>query len=384
MPEASAGAARPKARLDYVDGLRALAALVVFVNHAYAQIYNRVYTPAPSFRWARWSLVAGHLSVTVFIVISGFCLALPVIDQGGTLRGGLAGFLKRRARRILPPYYAAVVLCLLLIATVIGKPTGTLWDVPILVQPISVLAHVLLLQDLFATSHINYVFWSIAVEWQIYLVMPLLVWAWRRFGLATVVIGALVVGYALRFGFEETRLARAHPQFLGMFAFGMLAASIVRGSEAKLVALRERVPWTAVALVLMLGLAVLIHAWGVDVSVDRFHYLDLPVGLLALVLLVAASNQSGFFGRIFEFRPLVAIGTFSYSLYLIHAPLLQLTWQYGVRPFVQTPEKQFVCLMSGGFAIVLGAAYLFFLAFEAPFMGAAHAVRAKQKAPVVS
>src|SRR5579884_1165265 len=160
--------------------MRALAAYVVFVNHAYAQVWPP-WLPALPPRFLSmfsYSLVAGHLSVSVFIVISGFCLTLPVCRAGGELRGGVRGFLTRRARRILPPYYGALAFCLVLIWTVIGRPTGSLWDVPIRVTPVAVAAHALLVQDLFGTGAINYVFWSIAVEWQIYFLFPLLVLSW--------------------------------------------------------------------------------------------------------------------------------------------------------------------------------------------------------------
>src|SRR4051812_40381583 len=70
--------------LDHVEGLRALAALVVYVNHAYAQSKPM---GAPDFLHGvlspfTYSMVAGHLSVTVFIVVSGFCLTLPVVAAG--------------------------------------------------------------------------------------------------------------------------------------------------------------------------------------------------------------------------------------------------------------------------------------------------------------
>ena len=116
----------PRVHLMQVEGMRAIAALIVYVNHAYAQVWNPQYGRRPGGILSAFSyfMVAGHLSVTVFIVISGFCLTLPVVSAGEQLRGGTFEFLKRRARRILPPYYGALALCLALIATVIGKPTG--------------------------------------------------------------------------------------------------------------------------------------------------------------------------------------------------------------------------------------------------------------------
>src|SRR3954467_10500924 len=114
---ASVGAESPPPRIHLmqVEGMRAIAALVVFVNHAYAQVWSPQHGRPPGGILSAFSyfLVAGHLSVTVFIVISGFCLTLPVVSTG-ELRGGMFEFLKRRARRILPPYYGALVLCLAL------------------------------------------------------------------------------------------------------------------------------------------------------------------------------------------------------------------------------------------------------------------------------
>jgi peptidoglycan/LPS O-acetylase OafA/YrhL len=157
-------------RLDHVDGMRAVAALVVFLNHAYFQtwcyFYDR-FPPAPFAFLSHW-LAIGHLAVSVFIVISGFCLYLPLTRSEGALRGGAIPFLRRRARRILPPYFAALALSLLLIATIIGDETGSPWDVSARVRGIDVASHVLLLQNVFGTGRINYAFWSIALEWQIY------------------------------------------------------------------------------------------------------------------------------------------------------------------------------------------------------------------------
>jgi peptidoglycan/LPS O-acetylase OafA/YrhL len=372
-----------KARLDYVDGMRALAALVVYLNHAHAQVSGGDYYPLQSpWSLASYSMVAGHLSVTVFIVISGFCLTLPVISNGGELRGGIWGFLKRRARRILPPYYAAVALCLLLIWTVIGKPTGSLWDYPIRVNAAAIFNHLILVQDLFSTSLINYVFWSIAVEWHIYFLVPLLVFLWRRYGATATVLGCLILGYGLRFAFSDTRLTRAHPQFLGMFALGMLAAHVARSKEARFQRLRSVVPWSTLAgVALLVGVSLTLY-WGIALAETRFHWLDVPVGMMTTAALIAASRPgSNVLGAVFSWPPLVAIGTFSYSFYLIHAPLLQLCWQYVLVPLHLSREAMLTCLLTLGFAAIALVSYGFFRLFEAPFMRTPSAVIAATRKP---
>lgn len=374
MTQGAAVATQPaRPRLDHVDGLRATAALIVFVNHAFAQVWHpqSPIQPSGALSGFRYFMVAGHLAVTVFIVISGFCLTLPVVHHGG-IRGSFSDFMKARARRILPPYYAALLLCLLLIATVIGDLTGSLWDVPILqLKPTSVISHFLLMQDLFGTAAINYVFWSIAVEWHIYFLVPLLVWIWRKYGAARLVIGALVVGYGLRLAFGDTRLARANPHFLGMFALGMLAAYAARSVDPKFVKLRQGFPWWFTAVLGFAATAALIGIWDVNISTERFFILDLPIGVMAASLLVVSSRpEQSLLTRVFAWRPLVFVGTFSYSVYLIHAPLLQILWQYVMTPLGFTHAGMFAFLMTVGLALVIGLAYVFFLAFEAPFMRA--------------
>jgi peptidoglycan/LPS O-acetylase OafA/YrhL len=361
--------------LAHVEGLRALAACVVFINHAYAQAFHGGDDTPPWYLSPfTYSMVAGHLSVTVFIVISGFCLMLPVVAADNHLRGEAIGFFRRRARRILPPYYGALVLCLALIATVIGTPTGTLWDFSQNVSPHAIISHVFLLQDLFATSRINYVFWSIAVEWHIYLVFPLLVACWRRFGAGVTVATALVVGYGLRFGADGTRLARANPHYFGMFALGMLAAFLVRGGA--LVTLRTRILWQSVAAASVASVLLLTHHWGWQGAAARFHFIDLPTGIGAMCVLVLSSQaRDSALRRILSFKWLAFVGTFSYSIYLIHAPLLQIVWQYVLRPARLGQTSTFAALMGPGALAIFGAAYAFFRVLEEPFMRPAAAPR---------
>ncbi len=356
--------------LSHVEGLRALAALVVFVNHSYAQAAFPGHQPEAAWylRPFMHFMVFGHLSVSVFIVISGFCLALPVVDSGGRIVNGVAQFMLRRARRILPPYYAALALCLLLIATIIGTRTGSPWDVPIDFEARDVLIHVLLLQDLFSTGKINYVFWSIAVEWQIYFLFPLLVIVARRFGIFQLAVAALVLGYAVRFLGDGTRIERANPHFVGLFALGMLAAYWVRSPQLQ--SLRERTKGTFgwVGLACFVFVCAACHFLGLR---GPFHFaeLDLPVGVMAFAVLIHSTLEKGsWLARSLNAKWVVWMGTFSYSIYLIHAPLLQIMWQYGVNPLGLGKPETFALLTLGGGPLVVGVSYAFFLIFERPFM----------------
>ena len=182
----------------FLDGLRGLAALYVVLYHAQTMLREDL----PKRIWlGLFPLELGRFSVTIFIVLSGYCLMLPIARSANQrLNGGFAGYMKRRSRRILPPYYAALVLSLLL-ATVfpylhpynVGRTPGTLNDFTYSV----ILSHSLLLDNLSVgwASKINSPMWSVATEFQIYFLFPsLLIPLWRRFGLTAMVIIGFIIG----------------------------------------------------------------------------------------------------------------------------------------------------------------------------------------------
>jgi len=134
----------PTGRVEFAfaDGLRALAALTIAIYHSYLFTGHTGQARSGLPRAMR-VLQLGHLAVPVFIVLSGFVLMLPVARRAdGALAGGAAGFLRRRARRILPPYYAALALSLGLIAAapLLQSRGGTQWDSKLPVTGSGVLA----------------------------------------------------------------------------------------------------------------------------------------------------------------------------------------------------------------------------------------------------
>jgi peptidoglycan/LPS O-acetylase OafA/YrhL len=372
-----ATATRPRLHLDFIEGMRASAALMVILNHVYAQIWLHTEGSYPprALSVLTYSMVTGHLAVSVFICISGFCLMLPVARGDGTLQGGAIHFFKRRARRILPPYYAALLLSLLLIATIIGKPTGTLWDVCIAIRQTDIVSHLLLLQHFFGTGRINYAFWSISLEWQIYFFFPLFVVAFRRLGPVTTLGLALAVGYALTLliGPSHERIERANLHYIGLFVLGMVAAQVAFGKGDRIARIRTGFPWAIAAAALVALQVTLLGYWGWANSM-RHHWplLDLLSACTAGCLLVTATigNTAGV-RSLFSIKPLVWVGKISFSLYLIHAPVIQVFWQYVIYPLHLSGTPAFAALGLIGVPLMLLAARVFYRYFEAPFTTAA-------------
>ena len=361
----------PKPHLAYLDGLRALAALYVVVHHASRYAFDSLEQSrmTPPQKLFEVLFQGGGYAVVLFIVLSGFCLMLPVVRGDGTLRGGPIHFFGKRTRRILPPYYFALGFSLLLIYFLVGSETGTAWDDSTNTSLRSLMAHLLMVHDLSLSTAfgINYPLWTVAVEWQIYFLFPLLVWAWRRIGPIQTVVTTLVVSLMGTEALKNTQFIQLSPSLLGTFVLGMLGAGIAYGNHARLAALRQYVPWPWLTLGLALAFYVpelVLHKHLLGASLSGVLFALLSVSLIVL----AAQPGLNLVCRVLSWKPLVAVGLFSYSLYLIHAPLLQLLWQYSLRPMHLTPMILFSTLALIGVPLIVAVSYVFSLGCERPFL----------------
>lgn len=321
----------------------------------------------------------GRLAVDLFIVISGFCLMRPVVYSKGVLKTGAWEFFLQRARRILPPYYLAMALSLVLIFTLIGKKTGTHWDHSLPVTKTAFLTHLLLIQDIFSytSSKINHAFWSISVEWRIYLLFPLLVYCWKRLGplyttCATVLLSALLyLGVmSLEYGYNlELATASISPHYLGLFALGALAAQMAFSEERKWVCIRGKLPYSLILGFIAAAIGYLLYS-NIYYSQEVMLVLgDIGMGLFSgLLLLGLACGKLPVLLPVLSWRPLVFTGTFAYSLYLVHAPLLQVFSQYIIGPLQVSVQAAVLWFVFLAIPCILVFSWLFFLVAERPFM----------------
>jgi peptidoglycan/LPS O-acetylase OafA/YrhL len=363
--------------LPYLDGLRGAAALFVLFNHAYVTVFNNVtcHHPSPSLDRGLGWLANGHDAVDVFIVLSGFCLALPAL-QGYKLRRGTPDFLRRRVHRIVPPYLCVLLITWLIMAiTPLNHATGIAWDLCLpgsRAESIkSAAAHIFLLNDIFArySEHFGYQLWTIPVEFHIYLLFPLLLLGWRRLGVGRTTAVACIVGLLAAKTLPRLHItANISPTLYSLFALGALGAVISFDAGDRWKAIRLRVPWQPLALVGFMAIAgatVLFFRW----SVTYTHYLDYIVGAWAVCAIVSASRSDGSpFYRILSSRPLVAVGKFSYSLYLIHVICYAVFWHYVFVPLRLGDNAAVAGMLCLAAPLTIALAYVFHLAFERPFL----------------
>lgn len=359
----------PPARLEFLDGLRGVTALFVLVHHAIWEL-PRHELKRPLAHATQFLFEHGHECVAVFIVLSGFSLMWPVIRSAdGQLRGGIWGYLKRRAWRILPPYYATLALTLLMVALVpiMRQPIGVRWDVAVPVFDTKViLSHIFMVHNfhLGRAYRIDPPMWSIATEWQIYFVFPVFLWIWRRFGISVTVAAGFLTGYAVHMSSVSLAFL-TKSWYVGLFTLGMLAAVLTHPNARRWEQRGDR----------NLGLFLIGVILATMVGPPMMHS-DSFVGVTAAALIAYcvrivlrgdAPEDRPRLLRLLESAPAVAVGGFSYSLYLIHFPLLSLS-HAALRGLGLGPNVRLFILVLVVSPLCVGAAWLFSQVFERPFL----------------
>ena len=272
-----------------LDGLRAVAVIPVVAYHFGAPL-------------------DGGAGVTVFFALSGFIVTTVLLhewDQRGTI--SLRGFYLRRCRRLLPAS-TLVVIATVLVGRMMQRP-------PIARPAVAALTYWANFERY--TSHYSYGktsyaplehYWSLAVEEQFYVLLPVLCVLLLPFGRRLFASGTAVCLVAsAAFAFVH----RHDPQMY--FHTGARACELLAGVVLAIVAIRLP-SWLG-----LLGLAGLVAVFGGAVSPPH-----VVVALLACVVIAARP-------RILAAGPLVIIGTYSYGLYLWHPLAALLSDQLVIR-----------------------------------------------------
>ncbi|MDX3456199.1 acyltransferase [Streptomyces sp. ME02-8801-2C] len=343
-----------------LDGLRGLAALYVVLFHCWLYTFPG-YPDSSAPPWLD-GLMFGRLAVVFFLVLSGFSLAISPARHGWK-SGGVGQFLRRRAWRILPPYWAALVMSLLISWFVVpasrfGPPTGE-----------SVLVYGLLAQDMVTAPTPNGAFWSIGVEAELYVLFPLLLFVRRRWGAVVMVAFASLPVVALAMtavgGSPVEGANQLAPHLAPVFVAGVAGAGIVVASDRV-----RRLPWGWFAVVAALPVLALGVVRGSVWTVTHYFWVDLAVAPAMTMLIAAvATGRPAALVRLLTARPVRSLGSFSYSLYLIHLPIVLAVIRRVAPHFVSPGLPTFGFTLLVALPVSVVGAWLFARIFELPFKG---------------
>jgi peptidoglycan/LPS O-acetylase OafA/YrhL len=337
-------------RLAGLEGVRGLAALFVVINH----VFLRTFPGYPADRAPFWAagFIYGRFAVVVFIVLSGFSLALAPARRGWRL-GGFARFAQRRARRILPAYWAALAFSLVVAWLIAPVPGQAVPDAR------SVVVNGLLVQNVVGAPSPNRAFWSLAVEAQLYLLFPLLLLMVRRWGAAAMVATVTLVVAAVATWGPQSFVIQSPPDLAALFAVGILSAGVVAAGAS-----RRSWPWPWLALAAAVPVLAAIALAGSVWTLEHLVWVDLALGpAIACLLIALASGRPAPLLRVLDSRPLRGLGASSYSLYLTHGPIVVVVCDLVV-------ARHGAWAFALSLAIVLPLTILFARAFAAVFESA--------------
>lgn len=327
--------------LAFLDGLRGLAALYVMVGHArwllwegysgfMAQKNNySILDQAQVYFFSAFRY--GHAAVMFFFVLSGFVVHLgyasKLANEGSTATFDWKSYFIRRFRRIYPPLVFALLLtaaldylgCYVLgwqelyfrktIYPLINQNVG------INLNPLDFLGNLLLLMDAyFPTFGTNGPLWSLKYEWWFYMVYPALwyisrySWKWALFAVAILLLSALLI-QPLPILYQQI-FSMLPSWWMGVFLADVFTKRI-----------KLSLYWLA-GLTAILPI-VLIKPFTNMILTDNLTALGF-MGVLALLLITNAKNY--WLNRFFS--NLKWLGTCSYSLYVLHFPILALLSAY--------------------------------------------------------
>jgi peptidoglycan/LPS O-acetylase OafA/YrhL len=370
-----------------IEGLRGIAVLWVVVFH-YVVVRSGQFAD-PLIAWIDASpflkiiVRNGFLGVDLFFLITGFLLTLPWFkhQSEGRQLPSAREFYIRRARRILPAYYVQLALLFFLFLPLLNP---TLWRAARDFVLANLGLHALFLHYTTpyssASLNINGPLWTLALEMQYYLLLPVLAFWFVRapyIAAATLLAAALVwkalalhdlqvlislyANIAARWNPPEATLRHFAgtqlPAYLGHFALGILCGRAWLANRA-----RPPRPITA-ALLALLSACALLGLYAVlagDATWAGEHAWVLIPAAMATVIWATVSRRPAWGSKLLGIAPLTSIGRVSYSMYLYHLPLLLLFNKYA-------PEL-------AGFAFPLYFAFLVavsalsFYLIERPFM----------------
>ena len=273
--------AEQKPRLQELDALRGIAALIVLLFH-YSVRFHEMF---PAARHVPYGLMVGHYAILLFFAISGFVIffSLERIDR-------LGDFAVKRFARLFPAYWAAIAVTL---------AVEYFGDVPqLLVPPATVAANLTMLHGFLFLPGVDGVYWTLVTELAFYVCMGAL-WFSRRTDRIEAIL-AVWIGLHLFdawFRLMPSRLSMLLVlDAIPYFAVGIITYRVWAGQRRW----REQMPL----------LAWLMLAETLTETVD----IAIVTGLLILLFAAVIARRA----RMLAHPALLWLGAISYSLYLMH------------------------------------------------------------------
>lgn len=343
-----------------LDGIRALAILLVFFAHA---------------GWSRW--VPGGLGVTIFFFLSGFLITTLLrreLHKTGKIH--LGKFYLRRILRIWPVFYLVLLTGVFL--TKLQLLPGELMLIPLLGQAFHLANYAGIEHASFGITVGSSVYWSLAVEEHFYLIFPAILFAMSRYKWSPlqqwwIFIGICVAILAWRyllvshFNAIENRTYMASDTRFDSLLFGC-ALAVYKNPVLDSVTFNEkRFIWVYIPLSLItFGLTLLIRD---HVFRETIRYTLQGIALTPLFI-AAITFKEWKISKLLNHPTIKYLGVLSYSFYLVHHTIIEALRYYF-------SDWTIIQLASVALVTSLLVSHLLFTAIEKPISGLRHQLSIK-------
>jgi peptidoglycan/LPS O-acetylase OafA/YrhL len=349
-------------RVVQLDGVRGLAILLVLVWHCFAS--RVIATDGSMSVYCVSALLFTRSGVTLFFVLSGFLIGGILLDHRQT-ENYFRIFYLRRICRILPLYFLTLALFMCFRATPLAARPYFEW---LAGHPFPMLSYATFTQNFLMATRGDYgphwlgVTWSLAIEEQFYLFVPLLVFFLPRRALLLVLPVGILMAPVLRHSFPAPQTYVYAPWRADALLSGVSLALLVR-SRSFIDRLRR---WPQILFALLIAFLL-----GILLLDDEFRL----VGLFAIFILIAYADTQPWLGKLLRKPVLIWFGQLSYGIYMFHEAVSGLT--HGLllhtAPQLRTPADVAVTLLA--LAITLLLAALSYRFFEGPILRFGHRFR---------
>ncbi|MFK8012907.1 MAG: acyltransferase family protein, partial [Marinicellaceae bacterium] len=289
-----------------IDGLRAIAVLLILMFHA-------------GFEWAS----GGYVGVDVFFVISGFLITRNIKRELDLQQFSFTKFYQRRIKRLFPALFATLI-----ITFVCGYFIFSPVDLERL--GLSIQYAVLSISNFFFWQESGYFntgseikpllhTWSLAVEEQFYLIWPALIVAVSLLKKPKALLLFLIIACLISLILNVLFLS-AYPSMV-FFHLPFRIFEFALGALCALMTFKNSNNPLVINTTSVIGILMILYAFVTFDQNTQFPGINALLPCLGTVLIIQ-TRCAGINQYILSFRIMVKIGLISYSVYLIHWPLM--------------------------------------------------------------
>ncbi|MCQ9157213.1 acyltransferase family protein [Acidomonas methanolica] len=371
-------------RIPQLTGLKGIAIIVVVIWHGGLRGIRRLNVMFPEHNgeisFYKW-LPHGEIAVDLFFLISGIVILLPFVGKSFS-EWNLSSFYQRRFWRIYPPYLIAMIICAAGLWHTIPAPISKLLISAFYVNGI--------IND--APSPFNPPAWSLEAEIQFYIIFPVVFYFYfiiknNKARLTSgvvffILISILAAFIHLRYNFDGRFRYALLAHFL-FFGWGGVLADVLCCFKW-----RSSVAWDCLFFLSLIA-TYLVGIWltSVDANPPGFGvwFATLLVSGITSVALVVGGIQGKFARRILCYPPICQVGVMTYSIYLVHVPVLEaLSRLFLVHIHTHNSVLFWLLWVIPAILAVAGVSSVFYYFVEKPFAKRASIIKRSSEIKVTS